>query len=226
MLLLLKKLQALNMRVTPVLFAIFAMIISMGASRCAPNVLLDPSISSAEANDLTALADASDLKGCGTQLQAGLLYCRLAERTPATSKITFVGPISNCDREAACVYVKIFFPDTNPTLELKIPKDQTEVSVAWSELIKQDTFTKGQAGFWGFQRTVFYKNADGNEGKTVDEGLVYLRVLPNSYEPLHESKENPFFSFSGNHRGVIWKMTTAGRTYVERLAAAGKGLLQ
>lgn len=191
----------------------------VGASKCSKAIKVDPSMHSVLANDLTALVDGHQLLGCGTQLQSGLLFCRLSERTPTSKKITFAGPKSNCSREA-CVFIKIFFPDGNPALERAIPKDKTEISFLWSELTHEDEFSLDDRGFWGFTRTIYWKNGDGLEGKTIDEGLIYLRILPNEYDSLHESKDSEWFSFKGTTNGASWKVTTSGRTYVSKLAQA------
>lgn len=198
-------------------YACLIALICIGASTCTKAFKIDPSPQSVLANDLTALADPSDLLGCGTQLQAGLLFCRLHERTPTTSKITFVGPKTNCKREA-CVYIDVFFPNGEPTLGLKIPKDKTEISVTWREVTGRDEFTLDERGFWPFVRTTFWLNADGQEAKTVEDGMIYLRILRADYESLQDTKENPYYAFQGDHHGTHWKWTTSGRTWVERKA--------
>lgn len=198
-----------------VLYAALIASTCLGASQCSKALRVDPSMHAALANDLTALVDGSDLQGCGTQLQTGLLFCRVSENHPAHAKITFVGPKSNCSRER-CVFVKIYFPTGEPALELSIPKDQTSVSVTWRELIHADHFSKEQRGFWPFLRTVYWRNADGQEGVTQDEGLIYLRVLSSGYESLHESRDNPNWAFKSTYKGLAWRMTTSGRTYVEK----------
>lgn len=175
------------------------------------SIKLDPSVPSSLANDLTALVDGSELQGCGTQLQSGLLFCRVSEGQAVTEKIYFVAPPVKCKRDDACVFIKVYFPNGEPALEVAIPKGQTEIGIPWQDIIKAESFKKDQRGFWGFKRKMYF-TIDGVDHENIDEGLIYLRVI--SYESLHESKDNPYFVWTFESRGSVVKMTTSGRTYV------------
>jgi hypothetical protein len=176
------------------------------------------------ANDLTALADASELQGCGTQLQAGLLFCRVDEYRSTESEIRFVGPVSNCAREA-CVYIRIYFPNGSPSLEIAMPKKQNFVAVKWRDLTKSTQFTQGDRGFWPFERAVYWRDQQGREHVTRDDGLIYMRVLRQvvsgrRYDSLHESKDSRFFVYRGRGaHGEPFSLTTSGRTYVGKAPA-------
>jgi hypothetical protein len=183
------------------------------------NFLVDPAPSAALANDLTALADASDMEGCGKQLQSGLLFCRVDDFKSTESEIRFVGPISNCTREA-CVYIRVYFPDGTPSLELAMPKKQNFVAVKWRDLTHKNVFTAGDRGFWPFERAVYWRGQNGKETVTRDSGLIYLRVLIRSvggrtYESLHNSQDSRYFVYKSKWRNEEpFALTTSGRTFV------------
>jgi hypothetical protein len=182
--------------------------------------LVDPAAAASTANDLTALADASELQGCGTQLQAGLLFCRIEEFQSTDSEIRFVGPISNCAREF-CVYIRIYFPNGSPSLEIAIPRKQNYVAVSWKQLLGgRSHFLVGDRGFWPFERAVYWRDREGRENITRDDGLIYMRVLRSTvggktYSPLHASQNSPHFVYSARWlHGEVFSLTTSGRTYV------------
>lgn len=190
--------------------------------------LVDPAAAASTANDLTALADASDMEGCGPQLQAGLLFCRIEEFQSTENEIRFVGPVSNCARES-CVFIRIYFPDGSPSLELAMLKKQNFVAVKWKDLLGgRSHFLAGDRGFWPFERAVYWRDSSGRENLTRDDGLIYMRVLRSvvgkkTYTPLHTSPNSPHFVYSSRWRhGEHFSLTTSGRTFVGKATGVPK----
>lgn len=198
-----------------ILYVIGLLIFSLGASDCSKKVKEDKEVWAQAGNDLTVLMDGSKLvEGCGTQLQSGLLFCRVHQRQSAESEIYLVGPPAKCNRDDSCVFFKIFFPNGEPALEKALPEDSTSVAIPWKELIKRDSFELNDRGWWPVIRTIHWIDEEDRDRKTVDEGLIYLRVLRNDYKALHESPDNEYFVWHHVYNGIDVKMTSGGRTYV------------
>jgi hypothetical protein len=174
------------------------------------SITVDNAMSAVEGGDYTAL-----IEGCGNQLVPGYTYCRMTEGDATKKRLWLVGPITNCEREA-CVFFRFYDNKGEIAYAGSIPKKSTRTSVFWSDLVKRDTFQVGDRGFWPFIYEVYWVDADGNEHKAMAEGEIRLRVLKEGYIPLHESADDPNFTWTLNHDGTMVRMTTKMRTYVSR----------
>lgn len=193
----------------------FLGIFCLGASECStPVVQPDSSAYAIESNDPTVI-----IWGCGSQPVTGFTYCRKREGQTTNEGISFVVPPLECG-EDVCAELKIFFPDGSPTLSYLIPKcvDQegkpcgTRKTVSWKEIVKNDTFQRDQRGFWPIIMKFKWIGPDERQHETVIEGEIRLRVLGQSYVPLHEVREDINFVWKWkDYAGHEFRMTTAGR---------------
>lgn len=175
----------------------------------------------AEASALSGLDETGLIDGCGTQLQDGFMVCRMMEGPVDQKSIFFVGPPAQCAETDAqgnpvdsCVHFSIYFPNGNPSLDGKIPRGQTRVPVLWKDLVKKDTFAKGDRGFWSYDYTIKWIDPDGKEQSTFVQGELILRVYTQDYKPLHDSPADPNFVWQWTENGAPVAMTTGGRVYV------------
>ncbi len=193
-----------------VLYWAAAAVVIFTVLSCAVPAVIDPSMNAAEAGDATAI-----VQGCGSQPIVGYAYCRKnAGDITSIDKLTFFGPEGSCDRDDACTFILIFFPDGTPTLGLSIPKDENSVSVNWSDLTKKQKFDENDRGFWPFVIRTLWKTENDVERETIQEGEIRLRVLNTGYTPLHETAESPHWGWAWKAGDRVFKMTTAGRAHV------------
>lgn len=184
-------------------------LLSLGASDCTVPRVVDKSANAAEAGDATAL-----VSGCGGQPVPGYVYCRKKEgQITSVDKVTFYGPVGNCERDH-CTFITILFPTGEPSHSVVIPKDKTSVSVGWEKLTKRNTFEKLDRGFWPFLVKTYWTDSDGDERLTVQEGELRLRVYDKNYQPLNSLKESPDWGWQWENSGKLFRMTTAGRSWV------------
>jgi hypothetical protein len=201
----------------------------------------DPSPSALAAGDFTALIR---VEGCGYQplVTEGYAYCRVMEGPVGNLALTFIAPpqAKDCKPHACqpsdpscqptcCVDFTFFFPDGSPAYQDSIPYGQTSKTVSWRTLVKKDTFSPEDRGFWPYTYTIRWKDTAGNAFKTVSEGELRLRVIRASvcssrgpgiqpcpaYVPLRNAQDDPAFVWSWVQDGQLIRMTTAARTYVE-----------
>jgi hypothetical protein len=171
-------------------------------------LVIDNGVSAVVGKDSTG-----PIRACGNQPIVGYTYCRKKEGSAAGDRLWFYGPKTNCERQA-CVYFKIYFPDGTPSYEGSIPKNETKAFVLWSDLIKSDTFVIGDRGFWPYVYTVYWNDDNGNERSSRSDGDIRLRVYHKDYEPLHNSTDNPNFTFEWTDDGHVFKVTTGLRMFI------------
>lgn len=205
----------------------------MGATQCKEAVKPDVMASALEAGDYTALVE-----GCGNQLVSGYSYCRMREtQDVGNSVIYFVVPPVTClpkDPETgkpweSCATVEIFFPNGEPTFSVSFPRQSngqsaTRVAVKWKDLVKRNTFEKGDRGFWPYRTTMHWIDADGRDQRTITEGEIRLRVVSpsvctpdgncKSYLPSQDLPEDANYVWNWIEGRSVVKMTTSGRVFV------------
>lgn len=191
--------------------ALAAVLIGAQMAASCSGVRPDAAMAAIEAGDATALVE-----GCGHQIIPGYTYCRVREGDGAgLSRITFVVPETDCQREGPCAFIKIFFPNGEPTLGLSVERGKTRVAIQWEDLLKRRDFRKGDAGYWPFVTTIYWIDLEARERVSKSEGEIRLRVYDRDYVPLHESRDDPAFVWTWKERsGEIIRMTTGMRTYV------------
>ena len=82
--------------------------------------------------------------------------------------------------------------------------------------MKRTEFKKGDTGFWGVRYWIKWVDTKGKTRRTVTDGVIYLIVTDKKYISLHSVEGDPNFAWNFIDNGVEVKMTTGGRTYVER----------
>lgn len=193
-------------------FAVISLglVFSMGVSQCA-GVKLDTSkVYANEANDYTAL-----IEGCGLQLNDGFIVCRKTEGDASTEKLTFIAPPAKCLNNT-CVSFKVFNQSGDVIYGNAFPKGTTRLDVPWSTILQSSAFELGSRGFWGIVYTITFTGSDNQEHTVETEGEIYLRVQSKSYVPLHDVSGDPNFVWNWKQDGVEVRMTTAGRTHVDK----------
>lgn len=178
------------------------------------------------------------VQGCGNQPVVGFAYCRKQEGDSTDDVITFIGPPSKCARET-CVFIKVFNNQGDLVFGAPIPKDQTQLTVTWRQLLDQpkdkgvvlkndgtpvvpsqnlDVFSLSQRGFWSWNLQVYFIGEDGRERQSQAQGDIVLRIYKKSYTPLHEVSNDPNFIWEWQmpYLGLPWdfKMTSSLRSYV------------
>lgn len=190
------------------LIAIMA-VFTLGASNCS-GVKMRPDTSSAlaaEANDKTVI-----IEGCGSQPVVGYTYCRVREGSPVDQTINFIAPPIKCKNEP-CVTFTIFFPNGQPSTDIAVPRGKTSVTVAWKDIVKRDTFEKGDRGFWPVLMTYKWIDMSGNEFTSQAEGEIRMRVLAANYVPLNETGNDPNLVWKWSSGKTRFGFSTAGRAY-------------
>jgi hypothetical protein len=190
-----------------------AAMLSLGSAipGCTKSVRLDPEPDAIASGDVTA-----PLEGCGTQLQDGVLVCRKTEGDASKDQIYFVGPAADCAGSDPCVTFKVFFPDGSPAIDGAIPLGKTRQALAWTALLKRDTFEKADRGFWAYSYQIRFQGPDGRERSTFLQGFIFLVVTSQGYTSAHELPAEPNMAWSWNEGGAPIKVSTAGRVYVGR----------
>lgn len=179
-----------------------------GASSCSHSVKIDTAMAAIEAGDFTVI-----IEGCGNQPIPGYSYCRVTEGDAANSVITIHAPPAACKQDQ-CVFWKVYQPDGSTDIGGGIPRGQTNVSIAWTELIHKQKFSTGDRGFWPVTLEVHYVDTDGRDRVAVAEGEIRLRVMRAGYQPLSDVRDDSNFVWTwttGNH---VMKSTTGLRSYV------------
>lgn len=172
----------------------------------------DRLMSALDGKDFTAL-----IEGCGHQVTSGFTYCRKSEGSTANETLTFIGPITNCNRQS-CVEFKVYGPDGNIIFGSAIPKNQTRKSIPWNTLLNRETFEVQDRGWWLYVYHVFWIDSEGNEHLSVSEGEIRLRIVKKEYVPLSNVDTDGFQTWKWKDKnGAIVKMTTGMRTYVSRV---------
>lgn len=175
------------------------------------SIKIDEAMSAVEGRDKTAL-----IESCGTQLIVGFTYCRVTEGSSANKSIVLVAPITNCSKDS-CVFYKFFSPNGEIIFGGSFPKNSNKIQVKWSDLVKRETFSAGDRGYWGMIYEIYWNDSEGREMVTMSEGELRLRVVKEGYKPLHEVKDDPNFTwFYNDQSGVEVKMTTGARAYVSK----------
>lgn len=194
-------------RIIPVVLALSFV---LSAAKCSTPAVIDPSISAAEAGDVTAF-----MSGCGSQPQVGYLYCRkkVGDITGADF-VQFHGPEGTCDKPDACTFIDIYYPNGSNATSVAIPKKETTARVLFSALTKKSRFDEGDRGYWGVIARTYWKDSDGAERVTVQDGEIRLRVYAANYTPLNETPDSPHFGWAWSEDGHDFRMTTSGRAYV------------
>lgn len=213
------------------LLAAFAL---LGASSCQKGIVKPDALASAiSANDYTAIVE-----GCGNQPIPGYTYCRVHEGEATSGVVTFMAPATVClDKDpvtgspwTSCASVTLYDPNGNNPIEWKIPRGQTSMLKTWKEITGQDTFQKGDRGYWVFTVNWHWIDPTGRDQQTQVEGEIRMRVIATqvcpagsaclSYLPLNDAPDDPNFAWTWTQDNVILKVTTGGRTYVGPIPAA------
>lgn len=185
------------------------------AASCKTNLKPDP-WSALAANDYTGLIESP---GCGFRVESGFAVCRKEEETSTAENLYFIAPPAVCDDPKSCVSVSIFFPDGSPSIGFTFPKGKTRLPVAWSQLLKRDTFEVADRGFWGFVYYIKYRDLQGNPRETRTQGEIYLRVTKKGYVSFENVTSSNYYVWnflSNGKSGQHISMTTGGRTYVRK----------
>lgn len=192
-----------------IILPLSALFLCAAATNCAAVKLTpDNAMAAIEAEDFTGL-----IEGCGKQLIAGFDYCRVQEGDNANQEISFIGPPSAC-REDACVFIKVYDNKGNVAWGGSIPRGKTRVTVPWKELLKSDTFTLGQRGFYTYNHEVHWVDTEGRDRVSYSQGEIVLRVYKKGYMPLNNVSDDPNFAWSWREGDRLVKMTTGMRVYV------------
>ncbi len=177
---------------------------------CTTPAALD-SQSAVEGNDLTAI-----LSGCGQQLAgSGYLVCRQPEGKATSQEMIVVHtpPNLNCE-ETACTFVKVFFPDGRPALEIAIPKGKSFSEISWKDLLGKDLFDITDRGFYAVSVTTHFLH-EGQILKTYAEGMIFMHVVKRAYMSLIESKDDENFRWIWQTpRNQSIKLTSGYRVYI------------
>jgi hypothetical protein len=198
------------------------------AAACGTDPVLKPETSTPtaiEALDPTALLK---VEGCGYQplVTEGYAYCRVVEGPVGSMALTFIAPPQSAKcKTAPCVDFTLFYPDGSPAYQDSIPFGQTSKTVPWTTLVKKDTFSAADRGFWPYTYTIRWIGADGRSYKTVSEGELRLRVIRSqvcdpqgsqckAYVPLRESVDSPDFAWTWQEGSQVIRMSTGARVYV------------
>ena len=164
--------------------------------------VIDTSIASVKANDLTAIIE---LQGCGFQPLAvvGYNFCRVKQNTSTIdTKLFFIAPITGAER-----HVTIYRNSGSP-LSYKFPEKKTTIEVPWKDLVNADTFQAYQDQWYGVMVEINWYDGDENKRKTLMEGEIRLKVLAEGYTA---TPQNAAWKVIRNNH--TFKITTSGRVH-------------
>jgi hypothetical protein len=186
---------------------LFVLTLTQGCAASKARVAVDPvTESSILDGDATSVVE-----GCGHPPAVGIAYCRVQEGDNAGQSIFFIGPPAECDRDDACVFLKVWNSQGMLVWGGAIPKGQTRVEVAWKTLLGRDTFEVGHRGFWTWNTEVFWRDLDGKERRSVSQGDLVLRVFRRGYIPLQDVTTDAHFVWSWSEHDFRYQMTSGLR---------------
>ena len=210
-----------NIKAPLSLFTIITLILLLLQSCASKEVQPEPPLDywqASEELDYTALVQA-----CDEEITTGFAYCRRPDgASTKDDMITFLAPAVSC-KEPPCVYVKIFNSAGKPIHSLAFPQGVTRMEASWMTLTKKDRFSVGDRGFWPFFYEIRFSSLDGIERSLKTDGEIRLRVITDSYYPLHNDPEDRFYKWKWQEERQTIKMTTGGRTYVSPKAKNVRG---
>lgn len=188
---------------------LFCLLFALTAAQCSRGIKPDLAMAAVEGGDYTVL-----IEGCGNQVISGFTYCRMTEGDASSQVLTLIIPPAVCAQEA-CVFFKVFYPDSNISYGGSIPRGQTRVSIPWKDLIKKEKFEVGDRGIWGVRVEAHWVDTDGRERISVADGEIRMRVLRKEYQSLLNVKDDPNFVWDWTDNGRLIKATTGMRVYLE-----------
>lgn len=157
------------------------------------------------------------VEGCGQQPSTLGMFCRQQEGDASNKSVWFIGPPAKCNKDEACVFIKIWNAQGQLVWGGSIPKSQTRIEVPWSTLLGRQTFELGDRGFWTFNTQVFWVDQDGKDRESLSQGDIVLRVFKKTYQPLHAVLDDPNFVWTWEDGSFQYKMTSGLRASIRRL---------